>query len=222
MVHVNTERLLAEVSAQVSAIDGIQYNVYTPEVSAFLGTFVEFMQKQMTRVLSPSATLISGTDASTVTVTVATGIGTGGASTFVSGIVGIYQGWPFQVLSAGSGPLTSLASTTSVTARKVLVTMAISDLPVASSLATVAGTLQFVYGSVYATSALAASTGGVSAIYNKIPLPKASAGEIPVGWINVPNSQVSGMDIDNTMMITDYREIQGFDFSAILGTVEQP
>lgn len=218
MVHVTTERLIAEVSAEISALDNIAYTIYTPEVSAFLGTFVEFMQKTMTRITTASAAIISGGSTAAVTVNL---VNT--ASNQVgSGIAGVYQGWPFHVMSAGSGQLAALACTTSITCRKVLVTMAISDLPVASSLSDAAGgTLQFVYGSDFATSSLAASTGGVSAIFNKVPLPKPSGGEIPLGWLNITNSYTVSEGIDSTMMITDYREVQGFDFSAILA-VEQP
>jgi hypothetical protein len=219
MVHVNTERLIAEVSAQVSAIDGIQYNVYTPELSGFMGTFVEFMQKMMTRIDTPSATVVSGGSAAAVTVTV---VQAASGPVGASGIYGRYQGWPFHVMSAGSGDPGASAATTSTQARKVLITMAISDLPVASSIAGAAGTLQFVYGSVYNTAALAASTGGVSSVFNLIPLPKASAGEIPVGWLNVHNSYTASDGWAAHNMITDYREVQGYDFSAILGTVQQP
>lgn len=216
MVHVNTERLIAETSAQVSAIDGVTYDIYNPQVSAFMGTFVEFMQKQMTKITSPSAAIISGGSVAAVTINIAA------TSVNASGVTGFYQGWPFHLLSGGSASPTGTACTTSVVARKILVTIAISDLPVASSLAHVAGTLQFVYGSDYATSALAASTGGVSAVFNKIPLPKASGGEIPVGWLNIHNSYTVSEGLAAHNMITDYREIQGYDFSAILGTVQQP
>lgn len=217
MVNVNTERLIAEVSAQVSSIDGIQHTVYTPELSAFMGTFAEMMQKVVTRITTPSASIVSGGSTAAVTVNVANT-----ASHWASGIGGVYQGWPFHVQSAGSASPTSLASTASNQIRKVLVTMAISDLPVASSLAHTAATLQFVYGSAYTTSALAASLPGQSAYFNLVPLPKASGGEIPVGWLNIPNSYTTSDGITAGMMITDYREIQGFDMSAILGTVQQP
>jgi hypothetical protein len=220
MVHVNTERLVAQVSAQVSAIDGIQYDIYNPQTSAFMGTFVEFMQKLMTRIDTPSAAIISGGSVAAVTVNV-TQTASGGV--VGSGIYGRWMGWPFHFLSGGSASPTASAATTSVQARKVLVVMNPGeDLPVASSLATTAPTLGFVYGSAYTTAALAASTGGVSSIFNLIPLPKASAGEIPVGWLNIHNSYTVSDGLADHNMITDYREIQGYDFSSILGTIQQP
>ena len=218
MTQINTDILIAEVSAQVSALDGVTFDVQAkPGASAFLGTFTEFMQKLASRITTPSTTLVSG--GSTAAIAIALG-----TTAPVSGIAGVFQGWPFQLSAAGnpSGSPTSLISTGSTTVRKVLVTLGMSALPVASSLALAGGTVQFVYGSDFATSAGAVASGGVSATFNKVPLPKPSAGEIPIGWLNVPNSFAVSAGISDDMLITDYRETQGFDFSAILGVVQQP
>lgn len=220
MVHVNTERLIAQVSAQVSAIDGITYDTYLPQVSSFLGTFAEFMFKMVNRIDSPSAAIVAS-DAGTSIAFVG-----GGVVAESAWVGGRFQGWPWaaSASSSGSALLGSQASTTSTVARKVLVTIFFSgiSLPVASSIDTTEIQVGFVYGSDFATGALAASTGGVSSIYNLIPLPKPSGGEIPVGWVNVPNSYTSGDAVLATMLITDWREIQGYDMSAILGTIQQP
>jgi len=222
MVHVNTERLLAEVSGQVSAIDGIPYTTYQNQVSAFLGTFAEFMYKQTNCIYTPSAVMALGSDSTTGEIAFQGGVSVYGSAT----VAGVLQGWHFALSAAstGSAILCAAVATTSLTTRKVLCTLAFSSLvlPVASSIEIDEVILQFVYGSDFATSSMAASTGGVSAIYNQIPLPKPSAGEIPVGWINVPNSHADGSDVTLEMLITDWREIQGYNMSAILGTVQQP
>ena len=209
-------KLIARVSATVSSIDGVTHDVLQqPGASAFLGTLAEAYQKLMSKIDSPSATLISGGSTAAVAINVNT---TDGAS----GIYGHFQGWPFRISAGGhlSASPTSLISTASTTVRKVLVTLALSNLPVASSIALGAGTVQFVYGSAYDTTASTVLSGGVSATFNKVPLPKASAGEIPIGWINVPNSHAVSAGIADHMLITDYRETQGFDFSAIMSIVQ--
>lgn len=203
MANVN-ERLIATYDASVSAVDGITYTTNVPPISSFLGTMAEFMQKSMNHLTNASSTLVAGDDASAVAF--------GGAP------VGMFQGVPFSAASGGSGIPTSLADTGSATVRKVLCTIALSSLPVASSLATTAPTLQFVYGSLYSATA---STGAATT-FDNVPLPRASGGEIAVGWLNVPNSWTSGNDLSAPMMINDKRATQGFDFTKVLGTPEQP
>lgn len=216
MVDIKTEKLDAFVSAQVSAIDGIQYDTVLPAQSAFLGTFAEALQRLQTRVDSPSAALVSGGSTGSVALALPSTLG-------ASAIVGRYQGWPFILTGVGiSGQPTSLVSTGSTTVRKVLVTLKLDDLPVQSSIDATNVTVQFVYGSAFATSAGAVNSGGVSSVFNKVPLPKASGGEIPVGWLNVPNSFAVSAGIADHMMLVDYRETQGYDFSAIIGNAVQP
>lgn len=218
-MNIKSTKLYATISAPVSAIDGIQYKTTTTQVSAFLGTMLEMFHRLNNRILTASTTLVLG--GSNASVAVGTS-GAGGASG-MSGIMGTIQGWPFfvagEALSATPG---SAISTNSNTIRKVLVCLTASSLPVASSLATAGFSLQFVYGSAYSVSANAVSTGGASAYFNKVPLPKPSAHQVPVGWINVPNSFSSGGTISTPMLITDYRETQGVNFDLIMSAIQQP
>lgn len=222
MGELHTDVLYARVSAQVSSIDGIAHDVLKQvAASAYLGTMAEMLQKLMNRIDSPSATIASGGSAGSVQITL-------GTAAPVSGLKGRHHGWPFFLSATGalSGSPTSAYSTTSSQIRKVLVTLGMSALPgdasYVSSLALGGGTVQFVYGSVFATSAGAVNSGGASAFFNKVPLPKASAGEIPIGWLNFYNSFTPSTMIANHTMITDYRVTQGVDLSAVLGTVQQP
>lgn len=220
---ITSERLLALVSAQVSAENGQVTNVGAQvAVSAYLGTIAEFMLKMMNRINTPSITLVSGGSAGAVALAFPTG-GTAG-----SAIAGLYHGVPFEVSAAGtkSAEFLSSFSTTSLTIRRVLVGLSMGDISaVTSSIASTVGTLVFIVGSAYTVSvANAASTGGVSAWFNQVPLPKASAGIVPVGAINVPNSAttVSTGGISNTCLTFNVREIYGFDMSAIIGQPVQP
>jgi hypothetical protein len=99
--------------------------------------------------------------------------------------------------------------------------MSLSGFPVASSVAG-AATLGFVLGSAFTTAASTVTSGGVSATFNMVPLPRASAHEIPVGWLNIPNSFAASAGIADHMMIVDYRETQGFNLSMIMAGVPQP
>jgi len=215
-----SERLLALVSARVSAENG-QVTAVPAEVaaSAFLGTIAEWMFKLTNRLTTPSATLASGGSAGAVELTLP------GA---LSAIHGLYHGVPFIISAAGakSAEFLSSFSTTSLTIRRVLVGLSMGDISaVTSSIASTVGTLVFVVGSAYNVSvANAASNGGVSAWFNQVPLPKASAGIVPVGAINVPNSAttVSTGGISNTCLTFNLREIYGLDLSAIIGTPVQP
>lgn len=217
---ITSERLLALVSAQVSAENGQVTNVGTQAaVSAFLGTIAEAMLKMTNRITSPSAGLVSGASAAGVAIA----FGAAGSPTG-SGLQGVYQGVPFNISAAGtiSGQLGSNASTTSLTIRKVLVCLSLGDISaVTSSIASNVGTLTFIVGSVYNVSvANAASTGAVSAWFNQVPVPKHSAGLIAVGILNIHNSNVCS--VSNQMMTFPLREIYGFDMSAVIGQPVQP
>lgn len=216
---VRTEKVVGMVSTTVSAGDGIANKVLLPEpitsAQPSLITWAEMLRRLCTHMTSPSATLVSGGSAGAIAITV-TGL--------PSAINGMFQGVPFSLSAAGhlSGSPTSLISTGSTTIRKVLVTIGMSALPVASSLALGGGTVQFVYGSAYTTSAGAVGSGGQSAYFDKVPLPVPSAGEVPVGWLNVYNSFAVSAGIANHQMITDYRAVQGLDLSALLAGIPQP
>jgi len=223
MTMINTDVLTAKVSAQASAVDGVKYNVQQyPGQSAFLGTFAEFMLKLTNRLTTPSATLVSGGSAGAVAVafpTVTSGDG---------GLTGLYQGVPWRISAGGtlSAEIPSSVSTTSLTIRRVLVGLSLGDISaVTSSIASNVGTLTFIVGSAYSVSvANAASNGAVSAWFNQVPLPKHSAGLVPVGVLNIPNSATaaSAGGISATCMRFPLRELYGFDMSAIIGQPVQP
>lgn len=218
---VRSEKLYGVVSSPVSAGDGIPYKYAGPEpitsATPSLMTMAEFIRRCMTNITTPSAALVSGGSAGSVAIAFGTAT--------PSGIAGMFQGWPFVLSAAGtiSGSPTSLISTASTTIRKVLVTIGMSAIPVQSGLALAGGTVQFVYGSAYnAGSAGIVTCGGLSAYFDLVPLPQASANEIPVGWLNVYNSFSTSAGIANTQMIVDYRATQGVDMSALLAGIPQP
>ena len=226
---VRSDTIYAMVSSLVSAGDGVTYDFVGPQppraVAATTGvsiaqiTWLEMLRRLVTHIDSPSATLISGGSAGSVALHI-------GTAAPISGIFGMFQGVPFYLSATAetlSASPTSLASTTSNQIRKVLVTLAMSALPVASSLALGGGTLQFVYGSAMLTSANAATSGGQTLSYfDGVPLPLASAGEIPVGWLNIPNSFPVSTGINASHMITDFRVTQGLNMSAMLAGIPQP
>ena len=212
---VRTEMLYGVVSAAVSAGDGIAYKTVAPQPSAPLMTMAEMIRRMVTHLTSPSATLVSGGSAGAVAITV-TGL--------PSGINGRLQGVPFSLSYTGtlSAQPTSQVSTASTTIRKVLVTITMSALPVASSFALGGGAVGFVYGSAYTTSAGVATSGGQSAYFDLVPLPLPSANEIPVGWLNIPNSFATSAGLANSHMICDLRAVQGVNMSALLAGIPQP
>ena len=212
---VRSEMIYGVVSAAVSAGDGIAYKTVAPQPSAPLMTMAEMIRRMVTRLTVPSATLASGNSAGSIIIT--------GAG-LPSGINGVFQGVPFSLSAAGamSGAPTSLVSTTSTTIRKVLVTISMSALPVASSLALGGGSVTFVYGSAYSTSAGAVTSGGQSAYFDLVPLPLASANEVPVGWLNIYNSFATSAGLANHQMISDLRAVQGVNMSALLAGIPQP
>lgn len=230
MTDIRTEPIQAYVSMSVSAGDGRPYTLVANQppdydTAPLLGAGVsnpgnmlwfEYLRRSMTRIASPSATLVSGGSAGSVQV----GLGN-------SGITGLIQGWPFTLSAAtatlSAAPVSSI-STNSAQIRKVLVTIGMSAFVCGmSSLALGGGTLQFVYGSAFATSAGAVTSGGPQASYfDLVPLPQASAHEVPVGWLNIPNSFATSAGISNTMMLSDYRVLQGMNFSAMMIGLMQP
>lgn len=226
---VRTEKVMAFVSSLVSAGDGIQYKTLAaqPPADTKLGAshaqilWIEMLRRSLTYVASPSATLISGGSLGAVALSPSSGM------TTESGFAGRFQGMPFYfstVSGAWSGQPGSGASTASNQIRKVLVTVAMSALPV-STFAGASGPtgLTFVIGSAMTTSANAATSGGQGVSYfDYVPLPLPSAGEIPVGWLNWPNSQAASAAIQTSWMITDYRAVQGLNLSAMMTGLPQP
>ena len=212
---VRTEMVYGVVSAAVSAGDGIAYKTVAPQPSAPLMTMAEMIRRMVTHLTSPSATLVSGGSAGAVAITV-TGL--------PSGINGRLQGVPFSLSYTGtlSAQPTSQVSTASTTIRKVLVTITMSALPVASSFALGGGAVGFVYGSAYSTSAGVVTSGGQSAYFDLVPLPLPSANEVPVGWLNIPNSFAVSAGLANSHMINDLRSVQGVNMSALLAGIPQP
>jgi len=210
---VEGENIYSIASVPVSAGDGRPYTYTGPTlpptgVSAPQIDMLEFMRRCMTHIFTPSATLASGGSAGSIALTFG-----------ASGVAGMVQGVPFIISATGtlSGSPTSLISTASNEIRKVLVCIGMSALPVASSFALAGGVLQFTYGPAVRTSANAANSGGLGLSYfDAVALPRASANEVPVGWINVVNSFPTSAGINASHMFTDYRVVQGMNFSAIL------
>jgi hypothetical protein len=100
--------------------------------------------------------------------------------------------------------------------------MVVSALPVQGGLNSANATVQFVYGSAMLTSASTVISGGAASYFDLVPLPLPSAGEIPVGWINVPNNFPVSTSISATMLWSDLRAVQGFNLSALLQGRMQP
>ena len=209
-----SEVLYALPSATISGEDGRTVTVQGPLPSTYLTSIQEVLRRLFTNITSPSATLASGGSAGCVALT--------GAG-LPSGINGRFMGAPFALSHLGSlsGQPTSLVSTASFQVRRVLVTLTMSALStVTSSLALTGGGLGFVYGSAVKTSAGAASNADASH-FSAVPIPFASAGEVPLGWLQIPNSFTTSGGLANSMMKIDWRAIQGLDFSAIMPTVQQ-
>jgi hypothetical protein len=217
------ERAYAAVSAQVSATDGLVVDTMTfqPPLSAasnLMHSMAELFRRCFTHIISPSATLVSGGSAGSVTLNAATA--------GPSGVWGLCQGQPFFLsgVALSGSPLSSI-STISNQIRKVLVTIPISTFggsgPAASSLAGTA-TLQFVYGSAMITSANAATSGGQWSYFDLVPLPLASANEVPCGWLNIPNSFATSAGLAASHMFNDYRVFQGYNLSAVFPLRVQP
>lgn len=220
------------VSAAVSAGDGVQYKTVQPQppglqasglpgpVSAPTFLWAELLRRLITHVTSPSATLVSGGSAGAIA------LGWGATLSGYSGILGLYQGAPFYfsgVSGAISGQPTSGVSTASNQIRKVLVTMPMSALPVSTFAASGPANLTFTIGSAMTTSANAATSGGQTVSYfDNVPLPQASAGEVPLGWLNWPNSQAASASILTSWMQNDFRVLQGINLSALLAGMPQP
>ena len=214
---VRSEMIYAMVSAAVSGPDGIVYKTVAPQAVP-LFTMAEMLRRLNNRILSPSATIASGGSAGSVQITIP-----GGSP---SGILGTVQGWPFSISGTGtpSGAPTSLISTASTTIRKVLVTLGFSAFTsTMSSLALGGATVQFTYGSAVITSAGAVTSGGQTASYfDAVPLPQASAHEVIIGWLNVPNSFATSAGINASHMFHNFQLTQGANLSNLLAGVPQP
>lgn len=233
-MQVQSEPLFVMVSGSVSAAGNeAPYDVLSPQPPllqgppvAFIGgagvsnpqlTMLEFMRRCVTNITTPSTTIVSGGSAGSIALAFGTAT--------PSGIAGMFQGVPFVLSAAGtiSAQPTGAISTTSNQIRKVLVTLTMSALPVASSLALAGGAVGFEYGSAMTTSAGAVTSGGQGYSYfDYVPLPLPSANEIPVGWLNVVNSFSVSAGIINSCMFTDYRVTQGLNMSAMLQGLPQP
>lgn len=230
MAQVRGDMVYAVVSSVVSAGDGVTYEVTIPApapqsqptvvtgnatnvtaVSNPQVDMLEVLRRCFTNITTPSTTIVSGGSAGSIALAFGTAT--------PSGIAGMFQGVPFVISAAGtlSAQPASAISTASNQIRKVLVCIGMSALPVASSLGLGGGTVQFTYGPAVLTSAGACTSGGQGLSYfDYVPLPKASANEIPVGWLNVVNSFAASAGIINSCMMVDYRVTQGLNFSAMM------
>jgi hypothetical protein len=182
-------------------------------VSAPQYLWSEFARRMMTHIVSPSATLVVATSGYAIALTIPN-----------SGLIGRLQGHPFLISAAGaySVQLTTGVSTTSNQIRKVLVTLGgFSAQPVQSQMALAGGTLAIIIGSAMATSASTVISGG-DAMFDRVPIPVPSAGEVPVGWLNVPNNFLISSTVSGTMVWGDYRAVQGLNLSALLAGIPQP
>jgi hypothetical protein len=220
------EMAFAFVSNPVSAGDGVAF-AYQKEVppgtaaSNVMHSLAEMFRRCYTYVMSPSATLVSGNSAGAVALTLGT--------TGPSGVWGMFQGQPFYISATGtlSAQPAAAISTTSYQMRKVLVALALSNFwgnsaPGTSSLAGTT-TLQFTYGSAMLTSANAVNSGGNQvSFFDAVPMPLASAGEVPIGWINVPNSFAVSAGLSASMLYSDLRVLQGYDMTSLLQGRAQP
>ena len=186
-------------------------------VSAPMQTWAELIRRMFTHLTSPSAIISGGASGFAIHVVVPSAAPT-------SGIHGMMQGVPFVVGAAGNliGTPTAAMSTTSNQIRKVLVTMTVSALPAQGGLNSANAAVQFIYGSAMVTSASVVNSGGASSYFDLVPLPLPSAGEIPVGWLNVPNNFPVSTAISATMMWSDLRAVQGLNLSALLQGRMQP
>ena len=107
MVDILNDRAYAAVSAQVSAGDGqiIDTMTFQPPLSGasnLMHSTAELLRRLFTHILSPSATLISGGSAGSVTLNAATA--------GPSGVWGLCQGQPFFLSGVAiSGSPTSAA-----------------------------------------------------------------------------------------------------------------
>jgi len=227
------ERGYAMVSGTVSAADGVVYDMLQAQppalptgtvtfgtatgVSAPQMTLLELFRRCFTNITTPSTSINSGGSAGSVALTFGTAT--------PSGIAGMFQGVPFVLSAAGtlSGSPTSLISTTSAQIRKVLVTIGMSAIGGQSSLALGGGTVQFVYGTTYTTSAGGCTSGSQeTSFWDLVPWPMASAGEVPVGGLKVPNSFATSAGIINSCMVSDLRLFQGVNLSAMMQGIMQP
>jgi hypothetical protein len=182
---------------------------------------LEFVRRMFTHVTAPSCTVAVGGSNGAVALNF------GAQSSLLSGITGMMQGVPFRLngLTARlSVSPTSAISTASNTIRKVLVTLALSAIPVTGSgFVETGGTLQLVYGSAWGpTSANGCVSGDATSYFDLVPWPLASAGEVPVGGLNVPNSFGTSATISAPMLFNDLRALQGVNLSAMLAGRAQP
>lgn len=227
MAQVKGDMIYATVSAAVSAGDGIIYDFTTqqpptmplaPTGATGAGSvsnpqidMLEMFRRSVTHITSPSNVLIAATSGCAVALDL------GG-----SGVQGLFHGMPFTLSGAAnrlSAQLSGAMSTTSNQIRKILVCIGMSAIPASGTLANGGGTLQVTYGPAFTTSGGAALSGAWASTisyFDYVPLPRPSAGEIPVGWINVGNSTLISATIPVSTMITDYRAMQGLNMSAML------
>ena len=209
---VRTERLYALTSARVSALDGIPNATLGPNTAAFGMTFADLLHRLGNRITSPSALLSTGGS----TAAVALRGHSGGHG--VPEVTGFLHGMPFYLTAIGSlsaTPLASMVSLMSTAIRRILVTLAFNSALPLSTLSPTGGTIQFTYGATFRTTGSSVLTGSDSAAFVSAELPKPSANEIALGWINLHNSFPASGAITTSNLYVDYRATQGWNLSAI-------
>ena len=243
-MNVRGEMIFANVSTAVSAGDGVQFDTLLPQplpiptgkrgiVNSYTGETsgaysapmydgLELIRRIFNRIDCPSAVVSVGGTSGNVFVAF--------TQTATSGIHGKIQGQPFVMSGASgmSGAMPSGASTTSAQIRKVLVTLGgfPSTLPMApdgAGMAVTSGTLGFVVGSAFATPAGSCVSGTQAlSFFDLVPLPLASAGEVPLAWVNIVNSYGAASAVLASWIVNDLRAIQGINLSAMLAGRAQP
>jgi len=233
--NVKSTVLYAQVSNAVSAIDGIQNKVMEVKTSAFLGTLAEVLMKMNNRILTPGTGLhLSDTAGTSVIMSVVTSAFPGAFGNSAGTLV-LFHGVPYFLTGSAaiSGTLVgSLASTGTTQIRKILVGLIMPSAPASNAgavLSYASGTaasnvrLGFVYGSVYAVSGAGAVSVGSDSAFDAVPLPKASANFIPVGWLNVTCCAASTvLTLSAASVRVDFRETQGANYSLFMSAIAQP
>jgi hypothetical protein len=234
-MNLRSEKLYAYTSAAVSSIDGIAYKTTKLELSAYLGTMAEMLMKMNNRVLTPSNNLhLSNTPGISVILSVMASANAGQFGASMGSLV-LFHGVPYFIVQSAaiSGALTmSLVSTGASQIRKVLVCLAMPS-SVASNTGAVlsyaSGTnasnvyLNFVYGSAFGVSGANSVSVGTDSAFDAVPLPKASANQIPIGWLNIVTGQTSAAGVLSAASVRmDMRETQGINFNLFMSAIAQP
>lgn len=234
-MNVNTTQLYALVSNTVSAIDGITNKTMEVKLSAWLGTLAETIMKLNNRIMSPTVQMHgSDTYGISVIVSIVTSAVPGGFGNSAGTLV-LFHGVPYFLVGSAaiSGALIgSLASTGTTQIRKILVGFIMPSAPASNMgfvLSYASGTaasnvrLGFVYGSAYKTQSAGSVSVGTDSAFDAVPLPKASANMIAVGWLNIVACNTSTvLALSAASFRMDLRQTQGANLAVFLSAIVQP